>query len=48
MNHIKLLNECDAIFVVPCTANFFSKISSGVADDLATNVILASNKLKII
>ena len=48
MNHIKLANECDAIFVVPCTANFISKISSGVADDLATNVILASNKLKIV
>merc|ERR1711991_906217 len=48
MNHIKLAKECDAIIVVPCTANFVSKISTGTADDLATNVLLASTKLKII
>ena len=44
MNHIKLANSCDAIIVVPCTANFISKLSNGSADDLATNVLLASKK----
>jgi len=48
MNHIKLANSCDAIIVVPCTANFISKLSNGSADDLATNVLLASKKIKII
>ena len=48
MNHIKLANNSDVIVVVPCTANFLSKMSNGIADDLATNVLLASNKVKII
>ena len=26
MNHIKLANSCDAILIVPCTANFLSKM----------------------
>ena len=48
MNHIKLANNAEIILVAPCTANFISKISNGVADDLATNVMLASNKPKIV
>ena len=48
MSHIKLANNCDAILIAPCTANFLSKMANGSADDLATNVLLASNKLKII
>ncbi len=48
MNHIKLATDTDIILVAPCTANFISKISNGVADDLATNVMLASNKPKMV
>ena len=48
MNHIKLANNSDIIVVAPCTANFLSKMSNGIADDLATNVLLASNKVKVI
>ena len=48
MNHIKLANNAEIILVAPCTANFISKISNGVADDLATNVMLASNKPKVV
>ena len=44
MSHIYLANEVDLILVVPCTANFLSKIANGIADDLALNVILASKK----
>ena len=48
MNHIKLASNSDIIVVAPCTANFLSKMSGGIADDLATNVLLASNKIKVI
>ena len=48
MSHIYLANEMDIIIVVPCTANFLSKIANGIADDLALNVLLASNKNKVI
>ena len=43
-----MVNNAEIILVAPCTANFISKISNGVADDLATNVMLASNKPKIV
>ena len=48
MSHIYLANEVDLILVVPCTANFLSKIANGIADDLALNVILASKKKKLL
>ena len=48
MSHIYLANEVDLILVVPCTANFLSKIANGIADDLALNVILASKKKKVV
>ena len=44
MNHISLSRWCDLILVVPATANTISKLSSGSADDLASAVILASDK----
>ena len=48
MNHIRLANDVDAIIVIPCTANFIAKMANGIADDLATNILLASKKIKII
>ncbi len=48
MSHIYLANDMDIILVIPCTANFLSKIANGIADDLALNVLLASNKYKVI
>ena len=44
MDHISLSRWADIILVAPATANTISKISKGVADDLASTVILASNK----
>ena len=44
MDHIALSRWADAILVLPATANFMSKLSRGSADDLATTVILASDK----
>tara|TARA_B100000900_G_scaffold379669_1_gene364765 strand:+ start:353 stop:1561 length:1209 start_codon:yes stop_codon:yes gene_type:complete len=48
MSHIKLATEVNAILVIPCTANFIAKMANGIADDLSLNILLASEKLKII
>jgi phosphopantothenoylcysteine decarboxylase / phosphopantothenate---cysteine ligase len=44
MDHISLSRWADVILVVPATANTISKLSAGSSDDLASTVILASNK----
>ena len=44
MDHISLSRWSDLILVAPATANTISKLSTGSSDDLATTVILASNK----
>ncbi len=44
MDHISLSRWADLILVAPATANTISKLSSGSSDDLASTVILASNK----
>ena len=44
MDHISLSRWADLILIAPITANTISKLSYGLADDLATTLILASNK----
>ena len=44
IDHISLSRWADLIIVMPTTANFMTKLSLGKAEDLATTVILASNK----
>ena len=44
MDHISLSRWADVIIVVPATANTISKLSQGSSQDLASTVILASNK----
>ena len=44
MNHISLSRWADIILVAPATANTISKLSTGSSDDLASTVILASDK----
>ena len=44
MDHISLSRWADLILVAPRTANTISKLSSGSPDDLASTVILASDK----
>ncbi len=44
MDHISLSRWADLIIVVPATANTISKLSNGLSDDLASTVLLASNK----
>ena len=44
MDHISLSRWADALLVAPITANTISKVASGNAEDLASTVLLASNK----
>ncbi len=44
MDHISLSRWADVILVAPVTANTMAKLSNGIADNLATTVILASDK----
>ena len=44
MDHISLSRWADVILVAPVTANTISKLSTGSSDDLASTVILASDK----
>ncbi len=44
MDHIALSRWADVIIVAPVTANTISKLATGNAEDLASTVILASNK----
>ena len=42
MNHIKLARSPDLILVAPATANIMAKLANGIADDLASTILLAS------
>ena len=44
MDHISLSRWSDLILVAPATANTISKLSTGLSDDLASTVMLASDK----
>ena len=44
MGHIQLSRESDVIIVAPASANIIAKSANGIADDLASTVLLASNK----
>jgi phosphopantothenoylcysteine decarboxylase/phosphopantothenate--cysteine ligase len=44
VGHIRLARDTDAIVVAPATADLMAKMAGGHADDLATAVLLASNR----
>ena len=44
MDHIALSRWADVIIIAPATANTISKLSQGSSKDLASTVVLASNK----
>ena len=44
MDHIALSRWADVILIAPATANTISKLAHGTTDDLASTVVLASNK----
>ena len=46
--HISLAKNSDAIIIAPCTADLISRLAQGRADDLLTNIVLASTKPKVL
>jgi len=44
MGHIELSREADLVVVCPATADLMAKMAAGIADDLATTLILATDK----
>ena len=44
MGHIQLSRDADLILVAPATANILAKMRAGIADDLASTVLLATDK----
>jgi len=44
MGHIQLSRDADLLVVVPATANLLAKMRAGIADDLASTVLLATDK----
>ncbi|SFG11774.1 phosphopantothenoylcysteine decarboxylase / phosphopantothenate--cysteine ligase [Novosphingobium sp. CF614] len=44
MGHIQLSREADLVVVCPATANLLAKMAAGIADDLATTMLLATDK----
>lgn len=44
MGHIQLSRSADLVVVCPATANLLAKMAGGLADDLATTLLLATDK----
>lgn len=44
MGHIQLSRQADLVVVCPATANLMAKMAAGIADDLATTLLLATDK----
>ena len=44
MGHIQLSREADLVVVAPATADLLAKMAAGIADDLATTLLLATDK----
>jgi phosphopantothenoylcysteine decarboxylase / phosphopantothenate---cysteine ligase len=42
IGHINLADQAQILVIAPATANIIGKIASGIADDLLTNVVLAT------
>ncbi|MEQ8657359.1 MAG: bifunctional phosphopantothenoylcysteine decarboxylase/phosphopantothenate--cysteine ligase CoaBC [Hyphomicrobiales bacterium] len=43
IGHIRLAREADLVVVAPATADFMAKMANGLADDLASTVLLATS-----
>ncbi len=44
MGHIRLSREADLVVVAPASADLLAKMAAGLADDLASTALLATNK----
>ena len=48
MGHIRLTRDADVIVIAPASANLLAQIANGLAQDLASTTLLASDKPAII
>src|SRR4051794_7476529 len=44
IGHIHLARDCDLVVVAPATADILARMATGLADDLATTVLLATDR----
>lgn len=44
VGHIRLARDTDLVLIAPATANLLAKLANGIADDLATTALLATDK----
>ena len=44
MAHIRLMRDCDFVLIAPASADFMAKMAHGLADDLPSTAVLASDK----
>ncbi len=44
IGHIQLSRQADLIVICPATANILAKMAAGIADDLASTILLATDK----
>jgi phosphopantothenoylcysteine decarboxylase / phosphopantothenate---cysteine ligase len=44
MGHIQLSRQADLVVIAPATADLMAKMAQGIADDLATTLLLATDK----
>jgi len=48
MGHIRLSREADLIVIAPASADLLAKMANGLADDLASTMLLAADKLVLV
>jgi phosphopantothenoylcysteine decarboxylase/phosphopantothenate--cysteine ligase len=48
VRHVKLAAENDLVLIAPATADLVARIAMGRADDLLTNLVLASSAIKVL
>ena len=46
--HIRLAQKADLIIVAPCTANMLGKVANGLADELVSTILLASDPRQVV
>ncbi|CAH0190083.1 Coenzyme A biosynthesis bifunctional protein CoaBC [Agrobacterium fabrum] len=44
VGHIRLARDCDLVLIAPATADLMAKMANGLADDLASAVLLATDR----
>ncbi len=44
VGHIRLARDCDLVLIAPATADVMAKMAHGLADDLASTVLLATDR----